>query len=118
MKKFLAVYVGSQTGPNFTKWKAQDEPTQKKQMDAGKKAWMAWGETNSRSILDHGGPLGKTKQIGPDGIKDIKNNLTGYAIVEAESQEAAAKLFLSHPHFMVFPGDTVEVVEIMPMPGM
>jgi hypothetical protein len=118
MKKFLAVYIGSQTGQNFTKWNSMDEATQKKRMDEGKKSWMAWAEGNSRSILDHGGPLGKTKVIGPDGIKDTKNNLTGYAIVEAESQDAAAQLFLKHPHFTIFPGDTVEVVEILPMPGM
>jgi hypothetical protein len=118
MKKFLAVYIGSQSGKNFTNWKSMDETTQKKQMDNGKKAWMAWGEANSRSILDHGGPLGKTKEIGPDGIKDSKNNLTGYAIVEAESQDAAARLFLNHPHFTIFPGDSVEVVEILAMPEM
>ena len=44
--------------------------------------------------------------------------LAGYTIVEAESQEAAARLFLNHPHFMIFPGDGVEVMECLPMPEM
>ena len=40
----------------------------------------------------------------------------GYTIVQAESQEAAAKLFLNHPHFMIFPGDGVEIMECLPLP--
>ena len=30
----------------------------------------------------------------------------------------AAKLFLNHPHFMIFPGDRVEVMECLPIPGL
>lgn len=116
MKKYLAVYIGSQSGQNFTKWNALDESEKKNQMDLGKKAWMAWAQANSRSILDHGGPLGKTKHIDNEGIKDTRNHLTGYAIVEADNQEAAAAMFLKHPHFSIFPGDSVEVVEILQMP--
>jgi hypothetical protein len=41
-----------------------------------------------------------------------------FTIVQAESQEAAAKLFLKHPHFTIFPGESIEVMEIMPIPAM
>jgi hypothetical protein len=37
-------------------------------------------------------------------------------IVEAESHEAAAALFSEHPHFAVFPGDSVEIMECLPIP--
>jgi hypothetical protein len=40
----------------------------------------------------------------------------GYSIVQAESHEAAAALFANSPH-LTMPGATVEVMEIMPMPG-
>jgi hypothetical protein len=30
---------------------------------------------------------------------------------------AAAKLFEGHPHFTIFPGDGVEVMEVLPIPG-
>jgi hypothetical protein len=43
--------------------------------------------------------------------------MAAYVIVRAESQEAAAKLFLNHPHFTVFPGEAVEVMECLPTPG-
>ena len=45
------------------------------------------------------------------------SGMTGFTIVKAESHEAAAKLFEGHPHFTIFPGDAVEVMEIMPVPG-
>ena len=64
-----------------------------------------------------GGPLGKTKKIGPKGIADISNELSAFMVVRAESHEAAAKLFENHPHFTVFPGDSVEVMPVMPIPA-
>jgi hypothetical protein len=45
-------------------------------------------------------------------------NLAGYTIVQAESHEAAAKMFLEHPHVTIFPGDAVELMECLPMPPM
>jgi hypothetical protein len=50
-------------------------------------------------------------------VTDTRNNIAGYVVVRAESHEAAAKLFLNHPHFSVFPGDAVEIMEVLPIPG-
>jgi hypothetical protein len=44
--------------------------------------------------------------------------MTAFTLVQADSQEAAAKLFENHPHFTVFPGDAVEVMECLPVPAM
>ena len=52
-----------------------------------------------------------------DGIADASNDLGGYLVVKAESQTAAATLFLHPPSFAIFPGEAVEVMEILPMPG-
>ena len=60
--------------------------------------------------------MGKTKKIGKDGVTDIRNRMSGFIIVQAESHEAAAKLFEGHPHFSIFPGDSVEVMECLPIP--
>ena len=43
--------------------------------------------------------------------------MAAYTVVQAESHEAAAKLFLNHPHFTIFPGDGVEIMECLPIPG-
>ena len=38
-----------------------------------------------------------------------------WALVKANSQEEAAKQFLNLPHFMIFPGERVEVMECLPI---
>ena len=30
---------------------------------------------------------------------------------------AAAKLFENHPHFTIFPGESVEIMPVLPIPG-
>jgi hypothetical protein len=109
MKTFMAIYTAS---PDNMK-ERPDEAT----IEKGMAAWGQWMKDNHEAIVDPGGPLGKTKKAGPDGVSDIKNALTGYIVVEAADHAAAAALFKDHPHFTVFPGDGVEVMEIMPMPG-
>jgi hypothetical protein len=51
------------------------------------------------------------------GIEDTENLLVAYVVVRAESHEAATKLFEGHPHFTIFPGDSVEIMECLPIPG-
>ena len=116
MKNFMAVYLGTEAA--LADWRTLDEQTKKQREKAAMEAWMKWGETNAKSIVDNGGPLGKTKRIDKGGVSDTKNQLTGYTVVKAESHEAAAKLFVNHPHFTLFPGAGVEVMEILPIPGM
>ena len=115
MKKFLAIYLG--TDAALAKWKNLDAEQRKAMEASGFKAWMDWGTANSAAIVDQWAPLGKTKRASHGGISDIRNNVTGYTIVQAESHEAAAKLFENHPHFTVFPGDSVEIMECLPLPG-
>jgi hypothetical protein len=43
--------------------------------------------------------------------------MTAYVLVRAESHEAAARMFENHPHFTIFPGDSVEIMECLPLPG-
>jgi hypothetical protein len=114
MKKFLAIYIG--TDAARAKWNKLDEKKRKELQASGFDAWMEWGTANSAAIVDQGGPLGKTKRASKEGITDFKNSMTGYVIINAESHEAAAKLFQNHPHFTIFPGDSVEIMECLPIP--
>lgn len=118
MKRFMAVYTGNPQA--FEKHQRENpDPKQREAMERkGMQAWIKWGEDHAKAIVDNGAPLGRTKRVTRDSIADIRNNLAGYTIVEAESQEAAAKLFLNHPHFTIFPGDGVEIMECLPMPEM
>jgi hypothetical protein len=117
MKKFLAIYIGTEAALERARWKSLDENQRKALEASGIKAWMDWGTANSAAIVDQGSPLGKTKRASAEGMTDIKNAMTGYVIVQAESHEAAAKLFENHPHFTIFPGDSVEIMECLPLPG-
>ncbi len=116
MKKFLAIYIGTEAAFEKSGWNKLDEEKRKAREASGMNAWMDWGATHSASIVDRGTPLGKTKRTAPEGISDIKNVMAGYVIVQAESHEAAAKLFQNHPHFSIFPGDSVEIMECLPLP--
>jgi hypothetical protein len=115
MKKFMAIYIGTSDG--FEKWHKLDEKTRKEREASGMKAWGDWMKANSAAIVVEGGPLGKTKRTSADGVADIRNNMAGFIVVQAESHEAAAKLFENHPHFTIFPGDSVEIMECLPIPG-
>ncbi len=117
MKEFLAIFIGTQAAIERAKWNMLDEERRKAREAEGMKAWIDWGTANAGAIAVQGGPLGKTKRAAPEGIEDIKNVMAGYMVVRAESHEAAAKLFEGHPHFTIFPGDSVEIMECLPRPG-
>lgn len=113
MKEFLAIYLGNASA--MESWKTMSEDLRKRQEHSGKEAWQKWAKNNEAVILDVGTPIGKTKRISAQGISDTQNQITAYTIVQAKSHQAAAKLFENHPHFMIFPGDSVEVMECLPM---
>ena len=111
MKKFLALYMAPAVAMEQM---MKDSSTE--DMQNAIKLWEEWIEKNSTSLIDGGDPLGKTKQASKDGITDIKNDIGGYSIVQADSHEEAMKLFgPEHPHLSIA-GATIEVMEIIPMP--
>lgn len=117
MKNFLAVFTGTPETMAKSGWDELSESARQERMQAGMKAWGAWMETHKQRIVVSGSPVGKTKRISTAGVEDSRNNICGYVVVSAESHEAAAKLFEGHPHFSIFPGDAVEVMECLPVPG-
>jgi|SRR6185437_14750712 len=114
---FLAVFLGSKSSPKMAAWNALPEAERNAKMQEGIAAWKDWAEKHQASIVDMGGPLGTTKKISSRGIEDISNMLSAYTVVRAESHEAAARMFEKHPHFTNFPGDSVEVMPVLPIPG-
>jgi hypothetical protein len=113
----MAIYVGTASAADKVGWSKLD-PTERADRQAkGMAAWGDWVARNAEKIVDAGAPLGKTMRASADGITEASNNLTAYVVVQAESHEAAAQLFDQHPHFTIFPGDCVEIMEILPMPG-
>jgi hypothetical protein len=114
---YLAVFLGSRSSPKWTAWNALPEAGRKAREREGIAAWKAWVEKHQGAIVAMGGPLGKTKKIAQQGIEDTSNEMGAFAVVRAQSHEAAAKLFENHPHFTIFPGESVEVMPVLPIPG-
>ena len=114
---YLAVFLGSKTGKEMAAWNALSPSERQKKEREGIAAWKAWVEKHHGAILEMGGPLGKTKRVGAEGISDIANELGAFTVVRAASHEAAAKMFENHPHFSIFPGERVEIMPVLPIPG-
>lgn len=110
MKTFLALYMGS--GEPVDPASVSEDT-----MARGMAAWTQWMADHAAQIVEHGGPLGKTKKVSKTGVADIRNQVAGFVVVRAESHEAAAAMFENHPHFAIFPGDSVEIMERLPIPG-
>ena len=114
---YLAVFLGSKTGQKRAAWDALPEGERREKERAGMAAWHAWVKQHQSAIVAMGGPLGKTKRASPNGVEDTTNNMGAFSVVRADSHEAAAKLFENHPHFSIFPGESVEIMPVMAIPG-
>jgi hypothetical protein len=114
---YLAVFLGSKTSPRRVAWDALSEDDRRAKERAGMAGWKAWVEKHHAAIVSMGGPLGKTKKVTQRGIDDTSNNMGPFTVLRADSHEAAAKLFDKHPHFSIFPGDCVEIMPVLPIPG-
>ncbi len=112
MKKFLVLYKAPTSA--FEQMKKSTPEQQKAGMDA----WMAWSKKAAPSLVDMGAPLGKSLRVTKaGGASPTTNELGGYSVLQAESKEALADALKGHPHFMM-PDGFIEIVEIMPPPGM
>jgi hypothetical protein len=114
---YLAIFVGSRGNPKMAAWNALPDAERKAKEIEGIAAWKAWVAKHQGTIAEMGGPLGKTKRVGLTGIADISNEMGAFAVVRASSHEAAAKMFENHPHFAIFPGEAVEIMPVLPIPG-
>ncbi|MDZ4075588.1 MAG: hypothetical protein U1E04_12660 [Hylemonella sp.] len=118
MKNFLAIFLGTPEAAERSGWNALSEAVRQERTQAGIQAWHAWMTSNATCIVESGGPIGKTKRVSASGLVDVQNAICGYVVVAAQTHEVAAKLFLNHPHFAIFPGESVEIMECLPTPGM
>ena len=111
MKKFLVLYKAS--AAEFAAAMAAT-PEQAK---AGMDAWTTWTQKAGSSIVDMGAPLGKSLRVTPAGASPVVNDLGGYSILQGATKEALAETLKGHPHFMMGPNATIEIIDLIPMPG-
>lgn len=115
MKKFLVTYLAPASV--IDDWK-KTEPKQRKETEEKMQGdWKKWMGDHMKMFADKGAGVGKTKRVTSKGTSDARNDIMLYAIVAAESHEAAAKTFEGHPHLQI-PQASIEVMEINPLQGM
>jgi len=114
---YLAVFTGSKASPRRAAWDALGEGERRAKEQEGIAAWKAWADKYQGAIVYMGGPLGKTQEISAAGVADASNALAAFTVVRADSREVAARMFQNHPHFAIFPGDAVEVMPVLAIPG-
>lgn len=62
-------------------------------------------------------PLGNGKELQGGSVKDSPAPVTGYSILQGESVETVTRLLKEHPHLKM-PNFSIEVLELLPLPGM
>ena len=111
MKKYFVLYMAPVA--EMDKMMSSMSPEEQKK---GMKEWTDWQAANKESIVEFGTPLGKNKRVTAKGVSDVRNEIGGYSIVQANSHEEAAELMRSNPHLKI-PGGYIEVLAVVDMPG-
>lgn len=108
MKKFLVLYRAPVSAQE------QMSKASPEQAKAGMDAWMSWAGKAGHAIVDMGAP---TQSIAHLNGGALSGHIGGYGIVQADTVNAALALFDGHPH-LGMPGASIEVLEILQLPGM
>lgn len=78
------------------------------QAAAGMQEWMGWGERVGSNLVDMGSPLVNEG--------DADEQVSGYSVIEADSQEQLDGFLEGHPHTAA--GGTISTQKFMDIPGM
>lgn len=106
--KFLVMYQMPHAGlDGWMKLPEEERKAQELQMQT---EWNAWMAEHKPALIETAG-VGKPKRISSAGIEDSRNDIMMYSFIEAPSLDAAAQLFLDHPHFGI-PNGWIEVMQI------
>ncbi len=79
-----------------------------------KESWGKWMDKIKDSTVDRGAPTGTNMRVNSKGMTQVRNEICGYTVVEAETLEDAAKFFTDSP-MLAMPEAYVEVAECLPM---
>jgi hypothetical protein len=108
MARFFVTFQMPHTG--LDEWMKKPEEERKAEEQKMKTDWDAWMASHKDAIQETAG-IGKPKRVTESGVEDARNDLMMYSFVEAESIDAAAKMFEGHPHFGI-PGAWIEVMPV------
>ncbi|MEO7617959.1 MAG: hypothetical protein ABIS59_03920 [Candidatus Saccharibacteria bacterium] len=109
MAKFMIVYRSEIDAEGKM---AQSTP---EEMQASMQEWMVWKEEADKVMnFDWGSPIQARHHFGA-AVSAI--DVTGYSLFESEDKEACHALLEKHPHLKQ-DGNSIDILEYLPMPGM
>lgn len=110
MKKFIALYYApASTMAAMANVSPED---QAKTMEA----WYAWKEKSGDHIVDFGAPLMPGQHLSPtNNWSASSKEVTGYSLLQGESEADVKALFVEHPHLSWAEGCSIEVHEFAAM---
>lgn len=87
MQKFMIAYHGG------------NKPASKEEGKAHMERWKAWIEDLGETVVNPGTPLPVSKIVTSSGVEDDKNSnsMHGFAVVKADSIDAAVEIAKSDP---------------------
>jgi hypothetical protein len=103
MPNFMIAYYGG------------NQPSSQEEGMAQMNKWKAWVEGLGETIVNPGTPLPVSKIVTSSSVEDDKdpNSMKGFAVVKAESIEAATEIAKSDP--FLENGGTIRVFQMMEM---
>ncbi len=114
MARFLVLY--SAPAAVIDEWMKTPAEQRKEAEQKMMQDWMRWMADHAGLFADVGAGVGKTKRVTSQGVADARNDVMLYAIVEAESHDAAARAFERHPHFGI-PQASIDVMPLNSLPA-
>ncbi len=112
-QKFLAIFTCSENSENHQAWMKLSLEEKQERLKNGSLALERWHQKYFKKIIYQKCDLDSvTMQVSKAGIQEVPSQMGGFLMVEAGSKQEAAEMFLDHPHFSLFPGDSVDILEI------
>ncbi len=87
-------------------------------MQKAMQPWIDWFTSVGDGLLDRGMPLGNSKHVTTSGVSASTSQITGYSMIQAENIEKALELAKTQPHLTMGERRSVEVLEVLTIPGM
>ena len=105
MAKYIISYLGG------------DQPSSPEEGQRHFAKYKEWLASLGDSVVSPANPFANTNTVNPDGTvtSGSSTSMSGYSIVEADSMEAALEIAKACPFLEI--GGSLEVSELMQMPG-
>ena|SRR5438552_13408810 len=112
MARFMLLYQSDAQAEDLM---AEASP---EEMQAGMAEWIAWRDkAGGDEVVEFGLPTQPRKHFESGQASDSQSPVSGYSIITAESLDDVVQLISDHPH-LKRSGSSIEVLELLPMPGM